>query len=106
MENRQSSIVNRQSSIPPSNQLAVVLGVIFVLAVVMGAGPGIYLINPDPANAGPTPTFLGMPVVYAWTVFWTFVQGAVILVAYFCLWNTAEADGESQSKAESGESSI
>ena len=67
------SLTNGSAS-PPRKQLAVVLSVTFVFAFMMGAGPGIYLINPDPANPGPTPTWLGMPVVFTWTVFWTFVQ--------------------------------
>ena len=31
-------------------RLTIVLSLIFCLALVMGAGPGIYLINPDPSD--------------------------------------------------------
>ena len=42
--------------------LAIVLSILFVLALVMGPGPGLYLVNPDPAD--PTATFavLGIPI--------------------------------------------
>lgn len=67
--------------------LAVVLGVAFLLALVMGTGPGVYLVNPDVDDPHAAVSFLGMPVVYVWVVFWFFVQAGVILVAYFTLWD-------------------
>lgn len=67
-------------------RLAVALGAVFVLALVMGPGPGLYLVNPDPSDAGARFTFLGMPVVYVWAVFWFFVQAAVVVVAYLTVW--------------------
>lgn len=73
---------------PPKRRvLGVVLSAVFVLAMVMGCGPGLYLINPDPAEPSATFTVLGMPVVYVWAVFWFGVQAGVVLVAYFMLWD-------------------
>ena len=71
-------------------RLAVALGAIFLVAVVMGTGPGIYLVNPDPADPNAAFTFLGLPILYVWAVFWFFVQAAVVLVAYFTLWDGRE----------------
>jgi len=73
-------------------RLSWVLGIIFVIAMAMGAGPGVYLVNPDPSAPGPTPTILGMPILYAWGVGWFFVQAAVVIVAYLTLWRDEEIE--------------
>ena len=65
--------------------LSKILAAIFIFAVIMGPGPGLYLVNPSPEDAT-TATFLGMPVLFAWAVFWFFVQAGVVLVAYCKLW--------------------
>ena len=72
--------------------LAVALSATFVLAVLMGIGPGLYLVNPNPADPNATFTFLGVPKIYAWAVFWFFVQAAVVLAAYCRLWDGVHAD--------------
>lgn len=65
----------------------VVLCLIFAFALVMGAGPGIYLVNPDPADPAATLTIWGgVPVIYAWVTLWYMVEAAVAVTAYFCLW--------------------
>ena len=68
----------------PRRKLAVILSGIFLFAMIMGPGPGVYLVNPDSGDAGVT--FLGAPVLYAWAVFWFMVQAAVIVVAYCTVW--------------------
>ena len=68
------------------NTLSVALTLVFILALVMGAGPGIYLINPDRADPETARRVLGMPIVYAWTVFWFLVQATVVVLAYIKLW--------------------
>ncbi len=73
-------------------RLTIALSVIFALAIVMGAGPGIYLVNPDADDPDATFTFLGMPVIYAWVTFWFLVQAIVVLVAYWRLWDSASGD--------------
>ena len=65
-------------------RLAATLSAVFLFALLMGPGPGVYLVNPDSGDAGVT--FLGAPVLYAWAVFWFMVQAAVIVVAYFTVW--------------------
>jgi hypothetical protein len=67
--------------------LGVVLGLIFLFALVMGAGPGINLVNPDPADpAAKFTIFGGVPVIYAWVMLWYVVEAAVAIIAYFYLW--------------------
>ncbi|MCB1063634.1 MAG: DUF3311 domain-containing protein [Verrucomicrobiae bacterium] len=66
--------------------LSRLLFAIFLVALIMGPGPGIYLINPDPENAEARRFVLGVPIVYAWAVFWLGVQAACVAVAYRRLW--------------------
>ncbi|MBC8349017.1 MAG: hypothetical protein O3A82_00130 [Verrucomicrobia bacterium] len=66
-------------------RLSKILASIFLFALIMGPGPGLYLVNPSTDNPSST-TFLGMPVLFAWASFWFFVQAGVVLVAYGRLW--------------------
>ena len=66
-------------------RLSKILALIFLFALIMGPGPGLYLVNPSPVNPCST-TFLGMPILFAWSSFWFFVQAGVVLVAYRKLW--------------------
>ena len=59
---------------------------LFLLAVFMGAGPGLHLINPDPLDAEADFIVFGLPVIYVWGLFWYAVQFAVILHAYKYHW--------------------
>lgn len=79
---------------PPSGRkrLTIVLSAIFALAIVMGAGPGMYLVNPDSDDPDATFTFLSMPIIYAWIAFWFLVQAGVVVVAYYGLWDTASGN--------------
>jgi hypothetical protein len=69
-----------------SRRLAIVLLVIFSIALLLGPGPGHLLINPDADAPEARRFFLGLPIVYAWALLWFFVQAACIVVAYFTLW--------------------
>lgn len=71
----------RESS--PRARWAKALAGLFLFSVLMGPGPGLYLINP---GRGASTTFLGVPIVYLWTVGWFFVMAGVILTAYHVLW--------------------
>ena len=68
-------------------RLGLVLLGIFLLAMFMGPGPGVRLINPDPSDPSATFTLAGVPVVYAWSLFWYAVQSTVVLVAFFTVWS-------------------
>ena len=73
-------------------KLAVVLSLVFVLALIMGPGPGLYLVNPDPGDPNAMLSLFNVPVIYIWTVFWSFVQAAVVIIAYFKLWDNNETN--------------
>jgi len=72
-------------------RLRIVLTALFLTALLMGAGPGMRLVDPGPEHAGPTPTLLGLPVLYAWGLLWFGVQAAVIVVAGTTLWPDEES---------------
>ena len=67
--------------------LSILLTAVFLLAMFMGSGPGLHLINPDPGDANAAFTTLGLPTIYVWGLCWYAVQIVVILVAYFKLWD-------------------
>ena len=70
-----------------SKRLGTILSLVFVVAVVMGAGPGLYLVNPDPSDPETKVAWLGVPIVYAWVTIWFLVQAGVVLLAYLFVWN-------------------
>lgn len=67
---------------------------LFLVAMIMGPGPGLRLVNPDIDNPDARFTILGLPIIYVWGLFWYAVQLAILLVAYFTLWNEPEQDPE------------
>ena len=75
---------------PKKRRLGLVLFLVFALAMVMGPGPGLHLVNPEPATTGEGLLFLGLPVIYAWGLFWYGVQAAVVLTACLTLWKPSE----------------
>jgi len=84
--------------VPPSStnsskghrRLGLVLFLVFALAMVMGPGPGLQLVNPDPTTARDSLLFLGLPVIYAWGLFWYGVQAAVVVTASLTIWKSRE----------------
>ena len=71
-------------------RFGLVLFAVFTLAMVMGPGPGLRLINPEPTAARESLLILGVPVVYAWGLFWYGVQAAVVLSACLTIWKPIE----------------
>ena len=67
-------------------RLSTLLILIMLLALLMGPGPGIYLVNPDPGDPDAIRFLLGMPIIWLWTVFWFLVEAACIVTAATCLW--------------------
>ena len=70
-----------------SARLSRLLIALFLLAMFMGSGPGLHLVNPDPADPAAQYTFGPIPLLYAWGLLWYGVQLAVVLTAYFILWD-------------------
>ncbi len=68
---------------PTKSRLKWVMGGVFLFALIMGPGPGIYLVNGYAAKGG---TILGMPALYFWAVLWFLVEAAVVLTAYLTIW--------------------
>ena len=71
-------------------KLGWLLFALFCFALVMGPGPGNFLINPDPADPNAKRFFLGIPIVYVWAVFWYGVQATAVGIAYIKLWRTED----------------
>jgi len=67
--------------------IAFALVVIFLLALIMGPGPGSLMINPPGSEAK---FWFGMPALYVWAVLWFFVEAAVIIVAARFLWGKGQ----------------
>jgi hypothetical protein len=60
---------------------------LFLAALLMGAGPGVLLVN-QPA------TWFGFPRLYVWALFWCAVEIAIVVVAYWTVWRAAERSHE------------
>jgi membrane protein implicated in regulation of membrane protease activity len=76
--------------------LSWILAALFALSMVMGTGPGVLLVNrPD--------ALFGVPLIFAWGIFWYLVQVAIVLVAYFAIWKSAgDPDGRPSSETKKG----
>ena len=61
------------------------LSAAFIFALLMGAGPGLYLINGYAADGG---TILGMPALYAWAIGWCAIESGIIVAAYLTVWKS------------------
>ena len=59
--------------------LGLFLGLLFALAMIMGVGPGVLLVNhPD--------TLLGLPRIYTWALLWYAIHVVIAATAYRFLW--------------------
>jgi len=72
-----------KSSSAKRKKLTRTLAAIFVFALIMGPGPGLYLINNYAASGG---MILGIPALYAWAVFWFAVEAVIVVTAYLKIW--------------------
>jgi len=62
------------------------LAIVFVFAMAMGSGPGLYLINPSENAIQSELLFVGLPRIYVWGLMWYIVQMSVIIRAYTRYW--------------------
>ena len=74
------------TSPPRRRRLGILLTVLLFATMLLGVGPGLELVNPDPAHPDSAFTVLGLPTVYAWGLLWYFVQVVIVLIACFALW--------------------
>jgi hypothetical protein len=75
--------MENQDSKSSRSKLSWILAGVFAFALLMGPGPGLYLINGYAANGG---TILGLPALYFWAIFWCAVEGVVVVIAYKTVW--------------------
>ena len=81
-----------RSSKTGNKRRSLILALVFIFAMVMGPGPGVYLVNPGADHEGPAPPLLGLPIVSAWAVLWFGVQAVVLVTAYFTVWADQEEE--------------
>lgn len=67
-------------------RLSRVLLSLFAFAMIMGTGPGIYLVNPDASAVDAVTSLANVPILYLWALFWYAVQVTLLLIAYCKLW--------------------
>jgi hypothetical protein len=64
------------------------LSLAFIVALLMGPGPGALLIRAAP---GESPVSIwGVPILYLWTVFWAVVMAAVVVLSSHFIWSVGE----------------
>jgi hypothetical protein len=63
------------------------LTVAMVVAMIMGPGPGLRLVNPGLNDPIESYFFLGLPVIYAWGILWFVVQLVIVILAYIMVWS-------------------
>ena len=63
------------------------LTVIFLVALVLGPGPGATLID---GTTEPPNIWFGIPALYLWVVFWFLVMAAYIVTAALTVWKDAD----------------
>ena len=66
------------------------LAIVFVFAMAMGSGPGLYLVNPSENAAQSDLLFAGLPIIYVWGLMWYIVQMSVIIRAYTRYWKNED----------------
>ncbi len=67
-------------------RLATALFALMAFALLMGPGPGVHLVNPDPSDPDAIRFLFGMPIIWVWAVFWFMVEAACVVTAYRTLW--------------------
>ena len=60
---------------------------IFILALVLGPGPGAELIDGTPERPR---IWFGVPALYVWVVLWFLVMAGCIVTAAFTVWKDSD----------------
>lgn len=65
---------------------------VFLVALVLGAGPGIWLVNsPEQVSLG---AGFRLPRIYAWGLLWYLVEATCVLLAYFLVWRSPDEEND------------
>ena len=75
--------MNAPAKTPPPNgrsRTGLILSLAFVVALLMGPGPGVLLVNR-------ATTIFGLPAVYAWGLLWYVVEVVIVVWAYLAVWS-------------------
>lgn len=64
-------------------RLSLILTSVFLLALILGPGPGAMLI--DGSKDAPN-TLFGVPALYLWTLFWFSVLSGCVVIASLTIW--------------------
>ncbi len=67
-----------------------ILAVVFLAAIALGAGPGIWLVNRPQVVT--LPGGLSLPLLYAWGLLWYAVEAACVVLAYVLVWRSSGDD--------------
>lgn len=81
-----------------SKTLGIVLTVVFVVALILGPGPGMYLAN----RAEP---LFGLPALYVWGLLWYVVEVTVVILAFLLVWPRANSASPAGHEAPSADES-
>ncbi len=92
-------MANPVAASPAKRKLGAWLTVAMIVAMLMGPGPGLRLVNPDVADPGASYLFFGIPIIYAWGLFWFVVQVAIVVIAYYTVWKTDDAADDESTEA-------
>lgn len=79
---------------PQRKRLAWILAAAFAVAMLMGPGPGMLLVN-RPGS------FLGIPQLYAWGLIWYAVEVLIVVLAYTLIWSPRTRREEQAARAKS-----
>ena len=71
----------------PATRTATVLSGLFLLAMVLGPGPGLELVNPGKDDSG---MWGPVPVLYAWAWIWFVVLATLLVIAERRIWSRSE----------------
>lgn len=77
---------------PRMTRRGTILTTAMLVAVAMGPGVGLYLVNPDLDDPEPRVTVGGAPVLLVWALCWLAVQLTVVVIAYRTVWTDDEDD--------------
>lgn len=79
-----------QSVRGPARRLAWILSTVFLVALVMGTGPGLLLVN-EPVMV-PLGFGLALPALYAWGLLWYAVEVICVVLAYAFVWRDTQEE--------------